>query len=75
MAGAEALITTLWPVNDEAELQFIKFFYSHRAEGPAEAVRLSQCDMSKTDGFSNPKYRAGYAASGIPVREHVTPYR
>jgi CHAT domain-containing protein/tetratricopeptide (TPR) repeat protein len=71
MAGAETLVTTLWPVGDEAELQFMKFFYSHRAEDPAEAVRLAQREMSKTDRFSSPKYWAGYAASGSLVREQA----
>jgi CHAT domain-containing protein/tetratricopeptide (TPR) repeat protein len=75
MAGAEALVTTLWPVNDEAELRFMTFFYSHRAEGPAEAVRLAQRDMLKMDQFSSPKYWAGYVVSGSPVREHAKPYR
>jgi CHAT domain-containing protein/tetratricopeptide (TPR) repeat protein len=75
MAGAEALVTTLWPVNDETELRFMKFFYSHRAEGPAEAVRLAQRDMLKTDQLSSPKYWAGYMVSGSPVREHAKPYR
>jgi CHAT domain-containing protein len=80
MAGAEPLVTTLWPVGDEADLQFMKFFYSHRGEGPAEAVRLAQREMFqremlKTGHFSSPKYWEGYATSGSPVREHAKPYR
>ncbi len=64
MSGAEMLVMSLWPVDDQAGRQFMQFFYSHLAEGPAEAVRLAQIDLRTKTEFKDPFYWAGYSASG-----------
>ena len=64
MSGAEMLVMSLWPVDDEAGRQFMQFFYSHLAAGPAEAVRLAQIDLRTKTEFKDPYYWAGYSASG-----------
>ncbi|MBI5031716.1 MAG: CHAT domain-containing protein [Chloroflexi bacterium] len=46
-AGAQALIATLWSVEDNATSEMIGRFYRHGAAGKklAEALRLAQCEM------------------------------
>jgi len=66
MAGAQAVVMTLWPVDDQAGRQFVQFFYSHLANDPAEALRLAQFDMRATTQYKDPFYWAGYVASGAP---------
>lgn len=66
MAGAQALVMTLWPVDDVAGRQFMQFFYSHLAQGPAAALRQAQLDMISRTQYKNPFYWSGYLASGAP---------
>ncbi len=68
LAGAAALITTLWPADDKSSQQFMKFFYSHlgAASGPAEALRLAQIDLMTKTGYKEPYYWAGYQCASHP---------
>jgi CHAT domain-containing protein/tetratricopeptide (TPR) repeat protein len=72
MAGAHALVMTLWPVDDAAGRQFMKFFYSHLALGTAAALRQAQLDMVAMPQYKNPFYWSGYVLSGGPeVRRKI----
>jgi CHAT domain-containing protein len=64
MAGAQSVVMTLWPVDDAAGRQFMTFFYTHLAEGPASALRLAQLDMIQKSQYKNPFYWSGYVVSG-----------
>ena len=66
MAGAQGIVMSLWPVDDQAGRRFMQFFYSHLDAGPAEAVRLAQLDMVAKTQFKQPRYWAGYSYSGDP---------
>jgi len=66
MAGAKALLMTLWPVDDVAGRQFMNFFYSHLTLGPAAALRQAQIDMVSKTQYKNPFYWSGYVVSGGP---------
>jgi hypothetical protein len=56
MAGAESMVMTLWPVDDAAGRQFMKFFYAHVKDGPAEAVREAQEEMLTKTEYKSPSY-------------------
>ena len=69
MAGTDALVMTLWSVDDRAGRQFMKFFYSHLADGPSEAVRAAQRDMLARPEFADPFYWSGYVVSESAVTQ------
>jgi hypothetical protein len=69
MAGAQAIVMTLWPVDDQAGKQFMDFFYSHIDKGASEAVRLAQKDMLATPNYKNPFFWSGYVVSESPDRQ------
>ncbi len=69
MAGAQSIVMTLWPVDDQAGKQFMDFFYSHIEKGPSEAVRLAQKDMLATANYKNPFFWSGYVVSESPDRQ------
>lgn len=71
MAGAESMVMTLWPVDDAAGRQFMRFFYAHVKDGPAEAVREAQEEMLTKTEYKNPFYWSGYVVSGSPLREEM----
>jgi hypothetical protein len=64
VAGAEGLVMSLWPVDDEAGRIFMRFFYSHIESGPVEALRAAQLEMMKEPRYAQPFYWAGYVYSG-----------
>jgi len=66
MAGAQSVVMSLWPVDDQAGRQFMQFFYSHLAEDPSEALRMAQLDMRAVSQYKAPFYWAGYVVSGVP---------
>jgi CHAT domain-containing protein/tetratricopeptide (TPR) repeat protein len=66
MAGAQGLVMSLWPVDDQAGRRFMQFFYAHLGAGPAEAVRMAQFDMVAKTEYKQPRYWAGYVYSGTP---------
>ena len=71
MAGAQAIVMTLWPVDDQAGKQFMDFFYSHLDKGASEAIRLAQHDMLATPNYKNPFYWSGYVVSETPDRQQT----
>ncbi|HEV7506874.1 MAG TPA: CHAT domain-containing protein [Thermoanaerobaculia bacterium] len=68
LAGADALVTTLWPVYDESSQKFMEYFYAHlgATTGPAEALRLAQLDLMTKTGYKEPFYWAGYQCASHP---------
>jgi CHAT domain-containing protein/tetratricopeptide (TPR) repeat protein len=66
VAGAHALVMTLWPVDDAAGRQFMQFFYGHLSLGSASALRQAQLDMISTTRYKDPFYWSGYVVSGAP---------
>ena len=52
MAGSQAVISTLWPIDDTYSLFLMKRFYTHIRDGvtESEALRLSQTELLGTFG-------------------------
>lgn len=65
MAGASAVLSTLWPVQDSTGDIFASFYSHLRSASPAEALRLSQMDMIRSGTWrSAPSYWAPYQITG-----------
>ncbi|HEX4961415.1 MAG TPA: CHAT domain-containing protein [Thermoanaerobaculia bacterium] len=67
-AGAPAVVTTLWPINDEASMELMKIFYLHlhRGESPASALREAQLEIRRQDRWKLPYYWAAFGLTGMP---------
>ena len=65
-AGAGAVVSSLWPVNDEYTKTLLSSYYTHFQKGSssAQALRLSMCGMIRDD---NIKHRAPYAWAAFLV--------
>jgi CHAT domain-containing protein len=63
-AGSPSLLTTLWPVDDEATAELMEQFYTHLRAGvpKAEALRLAQMETRKE--HPEPYYWAGFVLVG-----------
>ena len=73
LAGAQAVMTTLWRVPDESAAVFMKFFYQYLVDGhPAsrslQKAMLSVRSFSKYSGFI---HWSGYQLTGREVTMHV----
>lgn len=69
-AGAKSVLTSVWPVSDQASYQFMKNFYE---SVPAcggdlpEAVRLARKKMRREPAYYHPYYWGGYVLLGNPA--------
>ncbi|MEM7538115.1 MAG: CHAT domain-containing protein, partial [Chloroflexota bacterium] len=65
-AGAPAVITTLWPIDDDASAVLMETFYQHWLSGmtTAEALRSAQIDVMATDELASPYYWAAFQLNG-----------
>ncbi len=66
-AGAQATLTTLWKVSDQATARFMPLFYQYLAAGyrKDEALQLAQIDFrSAFPEWSHPYYWAAYKLNG-----------
>jgi CHAT domain-containing protein/tetratricopeptide (TPR) repeat protein len=67
VAGADAVVMSLWPVSDEASQKFMHLFYqallANGGVGPVEALRQAQLRMQADPLFGAPLYWAGYVVS------------
>ena len=70
-AGADALVTTLWPVDDKRSMELTVRFFDFLKSGshPALAVAEAQRDYLKSVSsedriYAHPVYWSGYVASG-----------
>lgn len=64
-AGAAAVVTTLWKVDDRASFVLMREFYDELAVlGPAEALRKAQSRVMQE--FPHPFAWAGFGVTGVP---------
>ncbi|WP_254449334.1 CHAT domain-containing protein, partial [Anabaena sp. UHCC 0253] len=66
-AGASSAIASLWDLDDEASVPFIKEFYQHLGKpniSRAEALRLAQQSLLKNPRYDHPRYWAPYVLVG-----------
>lgn len=65
-AGARAVATTLWPVDDEATARLVAHFYQELAKGvgAAAALRQAQLRVRREPGASDPLHWAGFVLVG-----------
>ena len=68
-AGARSVLVSLWAIDDEATLEFMKYFYQHLAEGESASKSLNQAMkfMRESDKFSDLKYWAPFVLIGDDV--------
>ncbi|XP_067024403.1 tetratricopeptide repeat protein 28-like [Acropora muricata] len=68
-AGARSVLVSLWAIDDEATLEFMKEFYQQLAEGRSASEALSRAmkSMRKSDDFSEVKYWAPFVLIGDDV--------
>ena len=68
-AGARSVLVSLWAIDDEATLEFMKIFYLHLVKGNSASESLNQtmkC-MRESDKFSAVKYWAPFVLIGDDV--------
>ena len=68
-AGARSVVVSLWAIDDEATLEFMKCFYQHLAEGkPAsESLNLAMKSLRESDKFRDIKHWAPFLLIGDDV--------
>ncbi len=68
-AGARSVLVSLWAIDDEATLKFMKSFYQHLVEGRSASEALNQAMkcMRESDKFSKVKYWAPFVLMGDDV--------
>ena len=68
-AGARSVLVTLWAIDDEATLEFMKKFYQHLRDGKSASVSLSLAMkyLRETEKFSAVKYWAPFQLIGDDV--------
>ena len=68
-AGARSVLVSLWAIDDEATLEFMKHFYQHLLDGRKASDALSQAMrcMRESDQFSEVKYWAPFVLIGDDV--------
>jgi CHAT domain-containing protein/tetratricopeptide (TPR) repeat protein len=66
VAGAEALVMSLWPVADQATKELMVNYHQRLAkgEGRTEALRQTQLELLRDPRRSHPFYWASFIASG-----------
>ncbi|TAE60780.1 MAG: CHAT domain-containing protein [Nostocales cyanobacterium] len=66
-AGASSAIASLWDLDDEASVPFMKEFYQNLGKpnvSRAEALRLAQQSLLKNPEYDHPRYWAPYVLVG-----------
>ena len=65
-AGARSVVVSLWAIDDEATLQFMKCFYQHLAEGKptSKSLNLAMKSLRESDEFHEIKYWAPFLLIG-----------
>ena len=68
-AGARSVLVTLWAIDDEATMEFVKSFYQHLREGKSVSVALHQAmkSLRESENFSAVKYWAPFVLIGDDV--------
>ncbi|XP_066023579.1 tetratricopeptide repeat protein 28-like [Pocillopora verrucosa] len=65
-AGARSVVVSLWAIDDEATLEFMKCFYQHLAEGKStsKSLNLAMKSLRESDEFHDIKYWAPFFLIG-----------
>ena len=68
-AGARSVLVSLWAIDDEATMEFMKLFYQHLVHGrsASEALNKAMKSMRESDRFSAVKYWAPFVLIGDDV--------
>ena len=68
-AGARTVLVSLWAIDDEATLEFMRNFYHHLVEGKSASESLNQArkDLRESDKFSDVRYWAPFVLIGDDV--------
>ena len=68
-AGARSVLVSLWAIDDEATMEFMKRFYQHLRGGESASVALHQAmkSLRESDKFFAPKYWAPFVLIGDDV--------
>ncbi|CAH3188676.1 unnamed protein product [Porites lobata] len=68
-AGARSVVATLWAIDDEATLEFMKSFYQHLrgGESASSALQRAMKCLRDSDKYSAPKYWAPFVLIGDDV--------
>ena len=69
-AGARSVLSTLWAIDDEATMIFMKSFYQQLASGESASVALQRAMKCLRDSqdYSAPKYWAPFVLMGDDVK-------
>jgi CHAT domain-containing protein len=63
-AGANAVLSSLWNISDEATAELMTKFYSKLRFGYVEALRQAQLYMVQSDNYNHPFYWAAFNMTG-----------
>ena len=68
-AGARSVLVSLWAIDDEATLEFMKSFYLHLAEGrsASESLNRAMRCLRESEKFSEVKHWAPFVLIGDDV--------
>ena len=68
-AGARSVLVSLWAINDEATLEFMRCFYQNLAEGKRASVAINEARkcLRESEGFSDVKHWAPFMLVGDDV--------
>ena len=68
-AGARSVVASLWAIDDEATMEFMKSFYQHLRGGESTSTALQRAIkcLRHSDNFSAPKYWAPFVLIGDDV--------
>ena len=68
-AGARSVLVSLWAIDDEATLEFMRSFYHHLVEGrsASESLNLAVKSLRESDKYSDAKYWAPFVLIGDNV--------
>ena len=68
-AGARSVLVSLWAIDDEATIVFMKYFYEHLKEGKTAiaAVHQSIKSLRESEKFSEMRYWAPFQLIGDDV--------
>jgi CHAT domain-containing protein len=68
-AGSPAVVTSLWPIDDEASTVLMEGFYRHllTSSSSAKALRQAQIEMMSVAKWRSPYYWAAFVLTGDPT--------
>ena len=68
-AGARSVVASLWAIDDEATMEFMKSFYQHLRGGESTSTALQRAMkcLRNSNNFSAPKYWAPFVLIGDDV--------